>query len=156
LELLAIYWRVGAKDGRRQQRVVARHVHLEVLEHPARLGGLLARVADQHVSALSDALQTIKEGGVEGERHQARGGLKGPQGAIAAIVGPLPHPFQLIARGLPLVKLSLPDLPPTFKTCHVDLRPYLTLSFSSISISNSDTIVNRLYIPIWIYQCGWQ
>src|SRR6266849_9964370 len=111
---------IGAEDGRQHQRVVARHVNLEVLEDPAGLGGLLARVADQHVPALSDALEAFDEGGMERKGHEARGGLEGPEGAIAAVVGPLPDPLELVPRGLPFVELPLPDLAPPFETCHVD------------------------------------
>src|SRR5437899_5952463 len=111
---------IRAEDGRQHQRVVARHVHLEVLEYPARLGGLLTRVADQHVPALSDALEAFDEGGMERKGHEARGGLEGPEGAVAAIVGPLPDPFELVARSLPLVELPLPDLAPALEASHVD------------------------------------
>src|SRR2546422_6118055 len=116
---------IRAEDGRQHQRVIARHVHLEVLEDPAGLGGLLARVADQHVPALLDALEAFDEGGMKRKGHEARGGLEGPEGAVAAVVGPLPDSLELVPRGLPLVELPLPDLAPAFQARHRSLLVYL-------------------------------
>src|SRR5207245_3387605 len=86
----------------------------------ARLGGLLTRVADQHVPALSDALEAFDEGGMERKGHEARGGVEGPEGAVAAVVGPLPDSLELVPRGLPLVELPLPDLASALERRHVD------------------------------------
>src|SRR5712692_8361688 len=119
---------IRAEDGRQHQRVIARHVYLEVLEDPAGLGGLLARVADQHVPALSDALQTLDEGGMERKGHEARGGPEGPEGAVAAVVGPLPQALELVARGLPLVKFTLSDLTPPLQARHSSKPPYPRVS----------------------------
>src|SRR5712692_10990090 len=92
---------------------------LEPLEQAPQLGGLGARISDAHVCADADLLEALEQGRMEGKCQKPRGCLEAAEWSKAALMAPLPGSFEFVAQCFPLVKLPLPDLPPTLETAHV-------------------------------------
>ena len=55
-----------------------------------------------HLGAISHALQTLPQGGVQREREQAIGRLERVEWAVAALVRTTPGAFSRVRRGLGL------------------------------------------------------
>ncbi len=73
--------------------LVARHVDLERLKDPARLGGLLAEIPDEYVQPLPDELEPLQKGCVQGKGDPALGRFQGAQRPVEAVMLALPGPL---------------------------------------------------------------
>jgi hypothetical protein len=91
----------------------------ESLEQASGSGCLGPGVPDPYVRPYGDARKPSKQGGMQRKSHESRYGLDGAERPEPALVGTLPGSLELVAKSLPLVKLSLPDLSPTLETAHL-------------------------------------
>src|SRR5215831_4552286 len=101
------------------QRLVSGNEDLETLEEAPRLGGLGAGVAKQDIRPDLDVPEALEQSRMEGKGHEAFGRFQRAKRPEPALMVALPGALELVARSLPLVKLPLPDLPPTLQAAHL-------------------------------------
>src|SRR5215467_11675085 len=101
------------------QRLVSGNEDLEALEEAPRLGGLGAGVAEQDIRPNPDLPEALEQSRMEGKGHEPLRGFERAERSEAPLVSAPPSALELVAWGLPLVKPSLPYLPPTLQAAHL-------------------------------------
>ena len=75
-------------------------------------------VADEHERFRTDLYQAVSQRDGEGKGEAPVRGVERPKGTEAPFVNSLPGPLKLLTGHLPLLELTLADLPPSFQAAH--------------------------------------